>query len=72
MIQAPVSSFGAAYPYVDYARGYPRIIWGTKTAKGQTCFTGLRTKKEAERLAEEWSKLFPEYAPYFVTRTARR
>jgi hypothetical protein len=42
--------------------------WGTRTADGHTCFTGLRTKGAAIARAEEWDKLFPERAPYAVTR----
>lgn len=42
--------------------------WGTQTAKGQTCHVGLTTRREARKLADEWSAKFPEYAPYRATR----
>lgn len=42
--------------------------WGTRTARGDTCFTGLTTRAQAAELARQWSKRFPAYAPYQVTR----
>jgi hypothetical protein len=48
-----------------------RPRWGTETAKSQTCFTGLTTRREARDKAKRWSRQFPEFAPYSVTRDGR-
>ena len=53
---------------VDYAPRNARVRWATRTARGDTCFTGLRTKREAERLAAIWSAAFPTYGPYSTVR----
>lgn len=54
--------------HIDYAHPKAQNTWGTVTAKGETCFTRLRTRREAVRLALEWSREFPEAAPYAVKR----
>lgn len=47
-----------------------RPLWGTQTRQGHTCFAGLQSRAAAERLAREWGKRFPDYAPYAVTANA--
>ena len=42
--------------------------WGTRTRQGDTCFSGLTTFREANSRRDQWDKLFPDYAPYSVTR----
>ncbi len=42
--------------------------WGTRTRQGDTCFTGLGSKGKAKSLRDEWNALFPDYAPYSITR----
>lgn len=70
-LQPATSAWGAASIWADYAPHSQRITWGTQTAAGHTCFTGLRTRGEALRLAKRWSERFPEHAPYAVTRSPR-
>lgn len=36
---------------IDRAGTTARVVWGTETVDGRTCFTGLRTRREAKRLA---------------------
>lgn len=68
---APQSSFGAAAIHVDYASPGQRVTWGTRTRQGDTCFSGLRTLREAKRLKSQWDEKFPSYAPYSLTRNGR-
>lgn len=53
---------------VRYAKRGAKTTWGTRTRQGDTCFSGLSSKREAERLALLWSKEFPEYGPYGVSK----
>lgn len=42
--------------------------WGTQTRQGHTCFTGLTSRRKARLLRDEWNGLFPDYAPYAITK----
>lgn len=57
---------------VDYAPRGQRVRWGTQTRQGHTCFTGLRTRREAMRLKALWDAKFPHYAPYAIVREPAR
>lgn len=47
------------------------IRWGTQTRQGHTCAVGLRTLREAKASKKEWDNLFPDYAPYSITRNGK-
>jgi hypothetical protein len=43
-----------------------RKSYSTQTRDGRTCHVGIPSKRQAERLARQWSREFPEFAPYSV------